>query len=325
MLDMKGRSILTLDDLSDAEFMGLLDLAAELKAVRATGEQGRHLARKQVAMLFEKSSTRTRCAISVAAFEEGGRAEYLSSREIHLGKKESVADTARVLGRMFQGIVYRGFAQKTVETLAQYAGVPVLNGLTDESHPTQTLADLMTVKEYFGTLAGLKLVYLGDGRNNVANSLMLGCAKTGMHFVNCTPPELQPEPARVDAAEQVAQKHGGTIQVESDVTKAVEGAHVIYTDVWVSMGEEDKREERLALLRPYQVNMDVMRATGNLESGRVIFLHCLPAFHNDQTDASSDSGALEVTDDVFESDFSRVFDEAENRMHTIKAIFVATM
>lgn len=323
--ELKGRSLLTLNDLSDAEMLHLLDLAQELKVRRRNGIRGDLLQRKNIAMVFEKMSTRTRCAASVAAADEGGRAEYLAADEIHLGKKESVADTARVLGRMFDGILFRGFLQSTVETLARCSGVPVWNGLTDDDHPTQALADLLTVRERFGRLAGLKLAYVGDGRNNVANALMLACAKAGMHFMNCTPPELAPLTALVAEAEAVARRTGGSISVLADPAAGVRGANAVYTDVWVSMGEEAKQAERLRLLWPYQVNLALMRQTGLLERGETMFLHCLPAFHDDSTEVTRDCGALEVTDEVFEAPFSAVFDEAENRMHTIKALFVATV
>jgi ornithine carbamoyltransferase len=323
--DLKGRSLLTLHDLSDAEMLALLRLAEDLKRRRATGQRGDLLARKHVALVFEKMSTRTRCAAAVAATDEGGTAEYLSSRDIHLGAKESVVDTARVLGRMFDGILFRGYLQSTVETLAKFAGVPVWNGLTDDEHPTQALADLLTLQETFGELKGLKLVYVGDGRNNVANSLMQGCAKAGVAFVNCTPRELTPDARLVREAATVAARNGATVAVVHDPAEAVVGANAVYTDVWVSMGEEAKFEERVALLRPYQVTMDLMARTGNLAAGRAIFLHCLPAFHDRQTQVTKDRGPLEVTDEVFEAPFSKVFDLAENRMHTIKALFVATL
>jgi ornithine carbamoyltransferase len=322
---MIGRHLLTLNDLSDDDFRHLLDLSSELKAFKKRGERGQRLAGKHIALIFEKMSTRTRCAASVAIADEGGRAEYLSAREMHLGKKESPADTARVLGRMFDGILFRGFAQRTVELLAEYSGVPVWNGLTDDAHPTQSLADLFTIKESFGSLAGLKVAYVGDGRNNVANSLMLGCAKSGVHFVNCTPPELTPDAGIVESSRVLAERNACTVDVVNDPVAGVVGANVIYTDVWVSMGEEDKQAERIALLKPYQVNMPLMQATGNLESDRAIFLHCLPAFHDRNTEMTADSGALEVTDDVFEAPFSKVFDQAENRMHTIKAMLVASI
>lgn len=320
-----GRSLLTLTDLTDGEMLYLLDQADRLKAKKKSGIRGDLLDRKNIALIFEKSSTRTRCACAVAASDEGAHTEYLSTQDIHLGKKESVADTACVLGRMFDGILYRGFKQATVDTLAKYSGVPVWNGLTDTHHPTQALADLMTVREAFGQLKGLKVVYIGDGRNNVANSLMVGCAKAGMHFVNCTPPSLLPDERRLRWCEERARLNEGSVCVEHDPAKAVVGAHVIYTDVWVSMGEESHQADRLSLLRPYQVTMDLMRKTGHLENNRVIFLHCLPAFHDDHTDVTKECGALEVTDEVFQSKQSRVFEQAENKMHTMKALFVATI
>jgi ornithine carbamoyltransferase len=324
-LTLTGRSLLTLDDLSDAEMLKLLALAEDLKSKKKAGVRGNLLERKNIALIFEKMSTRTRCAAAVAATDEGGCTEYLSSNEIHLGKKESPADTARVLGRMFDGILFRGYKQSTVEMLARYSGVPVWNGLTDDSHPTQALADLMTIQESFGRLKGLKVVYIGDGRNNVANSLMNACAKAGMHYVNCTPPELMPLEKLVGAARQTAAANGGSITILHKPAQAVVGANVLYTDVWVSMGEEAKQAERLGLLQPYQVNMDLVRRAGTLDAGQLIFLHCLPAFHDHNTELTRTSGALEVTDEVFESPFSKVFDEAENRMHTIKAIFVACL
>jgi len=324
-VSFKGRSLLNLSELSERDVMFLLDLAGEFKRKKKAGIRGNLLDRKTIALVFEKMSTRTRCAAAVAAADEGGRTEYLSSHDIHLGRKESAADTARVLGRMFDGILFRGYKQRTAELLAQFSGVPVWNGLTDESHPTQALADLLTIRETFGRLNGLKVLFVGDGRNNVANSLMAGCAKTGIHFVNCAPPELAPFPRLVQAAEMDARRTGGSVAIASDLAQVAPGANVVYTDVWVSMGEESKRAERLPLLRPYQVTMEVMRRTGNLEAGRVIFLHCLPAFHDGNTDLTKDTGALEVADDVFEAPFSRVFDEAENRLHTLKAIFAASL
>lgn len=322
---MKGRSLLKLSDLSDGEMFYLVELAGVLKAEKASGRRGDRLYRRNIALIFEKMSTRTRCAVAVAAADEGGSAQYLAAHEIHLGKKESVADTARVLGRMFDGIMFRGYKQATVEALATYAGVPVWNGLTDDWHPTQALADLLTMREVFGRLRGLKAAYVGDGRNNVANSLMVACAKAGINFVNCTPPELSPDPKLVAWCRSRGSMNGSTIEVAHDPHAGVKGANVVYTDVWVSMGEEDKQAERMALLRPYQVNMRLMEATGNLAREQVIFLHCLPAFHDDQTEMTRELGALEVTDDVFEAPFSRAFDEAENRMHTIKALVVASV
>lgn len=324
---LRGRSLLTLDDVTDDEMLALLDLAAELKRQKQTDRMAsvQHLLRQTVALVFEKPSTRTRCAGTVAALDEGGAATYLGKGDIHLGKKESVADSARVLGRMFDGILFRGFAHETVCGLAKYAGVPVWNGLTDDAHPTQVLADLQTVHECFGKLAGLRMAYLGDGRNNVCNSLMLGCAKAGMQFVNCCPPQLAPEKAWVERAEVAARRTGGSVEIVHDVRAGVRGANVLYTDVWASMGEEDKFQERVALLRPYQVNRELVEATGTAGSGELIFLHCLPAFHDHNTEFSQKIGALEVTDEVFEADYSKVFDEAENRMHTIKALLVATI
>ena len=321
---LKNRSLLRLSDFTDAEMLDLVELAIALKARRKAGVRGELLHRKHVALIFEKSSTRTRNSASIAIRDEGGDAEYLTKNDIHLGAKESVKDTARVLGRIFDGILFRGFAQKTVDTLKAYSGVPVWNGLTDDCHPTQILADLMTMKETFGRLKGLRVAYVGDGRNNVANSLMVGCAKAGIDYVNCTPAELTPEKTLVDAAVAVAAANGSTVTVCNDPKQGVKGANVLYTDVWVSMGEEAQKEVRLKLLRPYQVNMDLVEATGNL-GGELIFLHCLPAFHDHETTVSAESGALEVTDDVFESDFSKVFIEAENRMHTIKALYVSAI
>jgi ornithine carbamoyltransferase len=324
-VEMRGRSLLKLQDLSEPELLYLLDLAVELKKKKKAGKRGELLDRKNIAMVFEKMSTRTRCAVAVAAADEGGRTEYLSSHEIHLGKKESTEDTARVLGRMFDGILFRGYRQQTVELLARYSGVPVWNGLTDEFHPTQTLADLMTIREYFGRLKGLKVVYVGDGRNNVATSLMDGCAKSGIHYVACSPPELSPLPGKIQRARETAEKNGATVGAVHIPRTAVQGANVIYTDVWASMGEESKLQERIRLLKPYQVNMEMLQWTGNIEKGKVIFLHCLPAFHDHHTDLTRNIGALEVTDEVFEAPFSRVFDGAENRVHTMKALIVATL
>jgi ornithine carbamoyltransferase len=321
---LHNRSLLRLADLTDEEMLNLVELAIALKARRNAGIRGDLLHRKHIALIFEKSSTRTRNSASIAIRDEGGDAEYLTKPDIHLGAKESVKDTARVLGRIFDGILYRGFAQKTVDTLAKYSGVPVWNGLTDDCHPTQILADLMTLKENFGSLRGLRLAFIGDGRNNVANSLMLGCAKAGIHYVNCTPPELMPDPALVATATAIAAKNGSTVKVVHDPKAGVKGANALYTDVWVSMGEEAKRAERMKLLRPYQINMDLVKATGNL-GGKLIFLHCLPAFHDRETAVSAEVGAMEVTDEVFEAPFSKVFEEAENRMHTIKALYVSSL
>lgn len=322
--ELYGRSLLRVADLTTEEMLELVDLAIALKARRRAGIRGDLLERRQIALIFEKSSTRTRNAASVAIRDEGGAAEYLTKSDIHLGSKESVKDTARVLGRMFDGILFRGFAHATVETLAKWSGVPVWNGLTDNFHPTQILADLMTIKESFGRLDGVRVAYVGDGRNNVANSLMMGCAKAGVDFVNCTPVELNPELELVEEAREVAAGTGAVVEVENDPRRGVAGANVIYTDVWVSMGEEDQREERVRLLQPYQVNAGLMEATGNL-GGELIFMHCLPAFHDNETVLTAESGALEVTDEVFEAPYSKVFDEAENRMHTIKALYVSSL
>jgi len=324
-INLKGRSLLKISDLSDDELIYLLDLADRLKRKKKRGVRGNLLAHKNIALIYEKVSTRTRSAFTVAAVDEGGSVEFLGQHDIHLGKKESIKDSARVLGRMFDAIQFRGYKQATAEMLAQYAGVPVWNGLTDDAHPTQALADLMTIREHFHRLQGLKVVYMGDGRNNVCLSLMMGCAKAGAHFVDCTPPELAPAQVCLDEVCAVARRNACAVTVESDPAKAVVGAQVIYTDVWVSMGEESKFDERLRLLKPYQVNMERIRQTGNAGRDGVIFMHCLPAFHNHATELTRTLGALEVTDEVFESPFSKVFDQAENRMHTIKALMVATL
>jgi len=326
-IGMTGKSLLRLLDLSDKQMLDLVDLAIDLKArKKANGHLVNPFLRgRNICLIFQKSSTRTRCATLCAVRDEGANAEYLGQGEIHFGKKESVADSARVLGRFFDGILFRGFSQETVEGLAKYSGRPVWNGLTDEWHPTQILADLQTMKEYFGHLKGLKVAFVGDGRNNVCNSLMVGCAKAGIDMVDICPAELSPEERILAAAREAAARNGSTVTVEHDPKKGIAGVNVIYTDVWVSMGEEAMFQQRLKLLKPYQVNMDLVKATGNLESGKVIFLHCLPAFHDNKTEVSKDTGALEVTDDVFESSFSKVFDEAENRMHTIKAMILASL
>jgi ornithine carbamoyltransferase len=309
---------------SDEEMLDLINLAGQLKARRKAGVRGDLLKRKNIALIFEKSSTRTRNSSIIAVRDEGGGAEYLTRPDIHFGKKESVKDTARVLGRIYDGILFRGFSQKTCEELAEYSGVPVWNGLTDAYHPTQILADLLTIKENFGSLNDCIVAYVGDGRNNVANSLMMGCAKAGVRYVCCTPKELWPDEEVLSEAEAVAKRNGVDIRVFDDPVKGVKGANVLYTDVWVSMGEEDKTAERIELLKPYQINMDLMRATGNI-GGKLMFLHCLPAFHDFNTEVTKQSGALEVTDEVFESEYSKVFDESENRMHTIKALFVSAL
>ncbi|MBO7721942.1 MAG: ornithine carbamoyltransferase [Kiritimatiellae bacterium] len=324
MDSLRGRSMLRLKSFTDGEMMNLIDLAAQLKARRASGVRGDLLRRRNIALIFEKSSTRTRNSCVVAARDEGGGVEYLTRPDIHFGKKESVKDTARVLGRIYDGILFRGFSQKVCEELAEYSGVPVWNGLTDDYHPTQIFADLLTVKETFGSLEDCTVAYVGDGRNNVANSLMMGCAKCGVRYVCCCPAELSPDAAVLAEASEVAARNGVDIRVFNDPAEGVRGANVLYTDVWVSMGEESKTAERIKLLRPYQINMALMEATGNL-GGRLMFLHCLPAFHDANTEVTKECGALEVTDEVFESKYSKVFDEAENRMHTIKALFVSAL
>ena len=324
MPELYNRSLMRMTSFTDEEMMSLIDLAAQLKARRAAGIRGDLLHRKNVALIFEKSSTRTRNSSLIAIRDEGGNAEYLTRPDIHFGKKESVKDTARVLGRIYDGILFRGFAQKTVEDLAKYSGVPVWNGLTDDYHPTQILADLLTMRENFGSLENCTVAYVGDGRNNVANSLMMGCAKAGVRYVCCTPKELWPDERVLAEAEEVARRNGVDVRVFDDPVKGVKGANVLYTDEWGSRGEESKTTERIKMLRPYQVNMDLMRATGNID-GRLLFLHCLPAFHDHETDVTRESGALEVTDEVFESKYSKVFDESENRMHTIKALFVSAL
>ena len=309
-MNLKGRSFLTLKDFTPDEIRYLVNLAAELKAKKKNGIKGHTLDGKNIALIFEKPSTRTRCAFTVAANDEGGIPTYLSGNEIQLGHKESVEDTARVLGRMFDGIEFRGFRHSHVELLAKYSGVPVWNGLTDDYHPTQVLADLLTIQEHFEYFEGLKFVYIGDGRNNMANSLMIGCAKVGIDFVLIAPSELWPMRSLVRTCQEYAEASGATITI-SDDTNAVEGADVIYTDVWISMGEEEKTDERKALLHKYQVNRKLMQKT---KKDTTIFMHCLPAVKG-----------YEVTEDVFESPASVVFDEAENRLHTIKAVMVATL
>ena len=309
-MNLKGRSFLTLKDFTAEEILGLINLAADLKAKKKQGITGESLKGKNIALIFEKPSTRTRSAFTVGCLDEGGHPEYMSREDIQLGHKESVEDTARVLGRMFDGIQFRGFKQETVEKLAQYSGVPVWNGLTDEYHPTQILADFLTMKEQFGYLKGLKLVFVGDGRNNMANSLMIGSAKVGVHFTILAPKSLWPQQELVDLCMEYAKESGSIIEI-SDNLAAVKDADAVYTDVWCSMGEEDKAAERVAILRPYQVNQELMDKTGK---DSTIFLHCLPAVKGN-----------EVSEDVFDKFVDVVFDEAENRMHTIKAVMVATL
>ncbi len=309
-MNLKGRSFLTLKDFTPEEITYFLDLAADLKAKKKKGITGESLKGKNIALIFEKPSTRTRCAFTIGCIDEGGHPEYLGKDDIQLGYKESVEDTARVLGRMFDGIEFRGFKQETVEKLSQYSGVPVWNGLTDSYHPTQILADFLTLKEQFGELKGLKLIYVGDGRNNMANSLMIGSSKLGLHFTILAPKSLWPSQELIDTCQEYATQSNGTITISDDL-EAVKDADAIYTDVWCSMGEEAKTEERIKLLRPYQVNTELMKKTGK---DSTIFLHCLPAVKG-----------YEVTEEVFEKYADVVFDEAENRMHTIKAVMVATL
>ncbi len=323
---LKGRHFLTLKDFTQEEILGLLDLAAELKAKKKNYELADHFRGYNIALIFEKTSTRTRCAFEMAAFDLGIGVTYLDGGS-QIGKKESIKDTARVLGRLYDGIEYRGYEQTIVETLAEYAGIPVWNGLTNEYHPTQILADLLTIKEKFGYLKGIKLVYLGDARYNMGNSLMIGCAKMGMHFVALTNKAYFPSEELVSYARGIAEQTGGSITLTEDID-AVQGAHAVYTDVWVSMGEPDSVwEERIRILSPYKVTSEVMRKAGP----QAVFMHCLPAFHDLNTEIGLKIHEkfgiddMEVTDEVFESPQSVVFDEAENRMHTIKAVIAATI
>ncbi len=325
---MKGRSFLKLLDFTPAEITELIDLAAELKARKKLGIPHRLCEGKSIALVFEKTSTRTRCAFEVAAADLGMHPVYLDPKGSQIGKKESIADTARVLGRMFDGIEYRGYGQEIVEELAAYAGVPVWNGLTNEYHPTQILADFLTVREHFGRLAGIKLVYMGDSRYNMGNSLMVGCAKMGMHFVSCAPKKYFPNAELIAACEEIAKETGATLTFCEDPMEATKGADVIYTDVWVSMGEPaEVWEERIQDLSPYRVTSEIMKNAG----AQCRFMHCLPAFHDLKTEIGRDVyekfglTCMEVTDEVFESEQSIVFDEAENRMHTIKAVMAATL
>ena len=323
-----AKSFLKLLDFTPAEISGLLDLAAKLKAEKKAGIPHRMFEGKNIVLLFEKDSTRTRCAFEVAGADLGMSVTYLGPSGSQMGKKESIADTARVLGRMYDGIEYRGFAQTIVEDLAKHAGVPVWNGLTNEFHPTQILADFLTIREHFGDLKGKKLVYCGDARYNMGNSLMVGCAKMGMHFVSCAPAEYFPNAELIAKCQAIAAETGATLEFITDPAEAVKGAHVIYTDVWVSMGEpESVWKGRIEALTPYRVTMELMELAGP----QCKFMHCLPAFHDLNTVIGKDIyekfgiTCMEVTDEVFESDRSIVFDEAENRMHTIKAVMAATL
>ena len=309
-MNLKGRNFLTLKDFTPEEISYLLDLAAQLKEDKKKGITGDSLKDKNIALIFEKPSTRTRCAFTIGCIDEGGHPEYLGKDDIQLGYKESVEDTARVLGRMFDGIEFRGFLHENVEKLAKYSGVPVWNGLTDDYHPTQILADFLTLREQFGELKGLNFVFAGDGRNNMGNSLMIGCAKVGINFTCLAPKSLWPKEELIEQCRTYAKESGAKLTFTED-TDAVKGADCIYTDVWCSMGEEDKAAERVALLKPFQVNDELMKKT---EKDTTVVMHCLPAVKGN-----------EVTEDVFEKHAEVIFDEAENRMHTIKAVMVATL
>ena len=327
-MNLKDRCFLKLLDFTPEEILGLIDLAAELKAKKKAGIPHDALRGKNIALIFEKTSTRTRCAFEVAGYDLGMGVTYLDPTGSQIGKKESIADTARVLGRMYDGIEYRGFGQEIVEALAKHAGVPVWNGLTNEFHPTQILADMLTIREHFGKLKGVKLVYMGDARYNMGNSLMVGCAKLGLDFVACAPKKYFPDPSLTDQCKAIASETGASIRFIVDPAEAVQGADVIYTDVWVSMGEPDEVwAERIDDLSPYQVNAALMAKAGP----SAVFMHCLPSFHDLGTGIGRKIHekygltAMEVTDEVFEGPQSIVFDEAENRMHTIKAVMAATL
>ena len=327
-MSLKGRNFLKLLDFTPAEINEMLDLAADLKAKKKAGIPHRMFEGKNIALIFEKTSTRTRCAFEVAAADLGMHPTYLDPSGSQIGKKESIADTARVLGRMYDGIEYRGFGQEIVEALAKYAGVPVWNGLTNEFHPTQILADFLTIREHFGGLMGRKLVYMGVARYNMGDSLMVGCAKMGMHFVACAPKKYFPDPALVDSCRKIAAETGAVLEFIEDPYQATKAADVIYTDVWVSMGEPDEVwAERIHDLMPYQVNRAIMDNAGP----KCRFMHCLPSFHDLNTKIGREIyekfgiDAMEVSDEVFEGPQSIVFDEAENRMHTIKAVMAATL
>ena len=328
MICLKNKDFLKLLDFTPEEIAYLLELAADLKAKKKAGIPHALCQGKNIALIFEKTSTRTRCAFEVAGHDLGMGVTYLDPTGSQIGKKESIADTARVLSRMFDGIEYRGFGQSIVEELAQYADVPVWNGLTNEFHPTQILADFLTIQEHCGGLKGKKLVYMGDARYNMGNSLMVGCAKMGMHFVACAPEKYFPDAALIAECQAIAMETGATLEFQTDPAKAVQGADVVYTDVWVSMGEPvEVWKERIADLAPYQVNAQLMAQAGD----KAVFMHCLPAFHDHKTIVGKEMGeafgrdAMEVTDEVFEGPQSIVFDEAENRMHTIKAVMAATL
>lgn len=323
----KGRSFLAEKDFTKEELQYLIDFSQHLKGMKANNQPHRYLEGKNIALLFEKNSTRTRAAFTVAAVDLGAHPEFLGANDIQLGSKESVEDTAKVFGRMFDGIEFRGFSQQVVEDLANYSGVPVWNGLTDEWHPTQMIADFLTIQENFGELTGLTIAYCGDGRNNVANSLLVTSAILGVNIHVVTPKALQPEATIIAQAQAYAKQSGAKILVTDDVDQGVLGADVVYTDVWVSMGEEEKFQERIEQLLPYQVNQSLMKKTQN---DQVIFMHCLPAFHDDQTTYGKKAAQaygiseMEVTGEVFRSKYARQFDQAENRLHSIKAIMAVT-
>ena len=323
----KGRSFLAEKDFTKEELQYLIDFSQHLKGMKANNQPHRYLDGKNIALLFEKNSTRTRAAFTVAAVDLGAHPEFLGANDIQLGSKESVEDTAKVFGRMFDGIEFRGFSQQVVEDLANYSGVPVWNGLTDEWHPTQMIADFLTIQENFGELTGLTIAYCGDGRNNVANSLLVTSAILGVNIHVVTPKALQPEATIIAQAQAYAKASGAKILVTDDVDQGVLGADVVYTDVWVSMGEEEKFQERIEQLLPYQVNQSLMKKT---QKDQVIFMHCLPAFHDDQTTYGKKAAQaygiseMEVTDEVFRSKYARQFDQAENRLHSIKAIMAVT-
>lgn len=326
--NLRGKSFLKLLDLTSDEIRYLIDLSKNFKDMKRAGVPHRYLEGKNIVLLFEKTSTRTRCAFEVAGHDLGMGVTYLDPGSSQMGHKESIEDTARVLGRMFDGIEYRGYSQKLVETLAEYAGVPVWNGLTDEFHPTQMIADLLTVEEHFGYLKGLKFTYFGDARNNMGNSLMVACAKMGMHFTACAPKALFPHDDLVAQAKKIAAETGGSVTLTEDTNAGSKDVDVLYTDIWVSMGEPDSVwEERIKLLKPYQVNSKLM----NNASKDAIFMHCLPSFHDLKTTKGQEINKkfglieMEVANDVFESSRSKVFEEAENRMHTIKAVMFATL
>ncbi|KGO14407.1 ornithine carbamoyltransferase [Clostridium botulinum] len=330
MFNLKNRNFLTLMDFTPKEINYFLDLARDLKRAKYTGTEVQRMKGKNIALIFEKASTRTRCAFEVAAKDQGAHVTYLGPTGSHIGKKESAADTARVLGRMYDGIEYRGFGQEIVETLAEYAGVPVWNGLTDEDHPTQILADFLTIREHFNKpLNEIKFAYVGDGANNMANALMIGAAKMGMDFRIVSPKEISTDAALVAKCKEVAAETGAKITITDNIEEGVKGCDVLYTDVWVSMGEPDSVwESKIKLLTPYRVDMNMIKMTGNPDAK---FMHCLPAFHDEETAVGKEIkekyglSEMEVSHELFESKYSIVFDEAENRMHTIKAVMVATL